>query len=187
MTSWDQIEATHQHVRQTVHVPMRADLIDEIATLEQRARREAAIDARENRMPVAPQLAEQIRELEDEVAASEVAFVFQAVGRREYAKLLAEHAPSEEQRASAEEQQIRLSYNPDTFPPALLAASCIEPADTTVERMTNVWLNWSEGQVSPLWAACLATNMGSADVGPKSLIASEILRASEPNSTTAAP
>lgn len=154
---------------------MRADLLEQIQGLEQRASREKVIDARENRDAVAPGLAEQIQLLEDELAASEVTFTFRALGRRAYAKLLAEHPPTDEQKADAEENNLRVSYNNDTFPPALLAAACITPEHTTVEDMTDVWENWSEGQVAPLWAACLTANMAGADVGPKSLIASEIL------------
>src|SRR5438105_4109088 len=122
MTSWDEIEATHRHVQQTVRVPMRADLLDEISTLEDEAQRERVVDQRENRDPVAPKLAQRIEELQADVAASAVAFTFQAVGRRAYAKLLTEHPPTDEQKQDAESKQIGLSYNPDTFPPALLAA-----------------------------------------------------------------
>jgi hypothetical protein len=178
VTAWNQVREAHKHLRQTVRIPMRADLLDEISSLEARAEHEREIDKRENRDPVAPGLAEQIQGLEQELTDSEVTFKFQALGRRAYAKLVAEHPPTDEQKAAAVEAGNRSLYNNDTFPPALLAAACIEPADTTYDDMLDVWENWSEGQVAPLWSACLTANMAAADVGPKSQIASAILNGS---------
>ena len=172
------MRAAHKAVQRTVRIPMRADLVDEISVLEQQARRERDLDERENRDPVAPRLAERIRELDDELAASEVAFTFRGIGRRAYQGLIAAHPPTDEQQATARDGGLVLSYNPDTFPPALLAAACISPQGATLADMTDIWETWSEGQASQLWTAVLTANMGSADVGPKSLIASEILAGS---------
>lgn len=175
---WAKIEVEHQHIRQSVRIPMRADLVDELARLEVLAAREQATDRVENRDPVAPGIATQIRELEAQMIASEVQFTFQALGRRDYAKLLADNPPTDEQKREADEDDRTLQWNPDTFPPQLLAASCIAPAGATVERFTDIWENWSEGQVSQLWNTCLTTNMAGAGAGPKSQIASAILNGS---------
>lgn len=168
------VVASHRQVQRTVRIPMRADLVDEISTLEARMMRERQIDLRENRDPVAPQLAAQIREMEDELAASEVAFTFRSIGRRPHAKLVADNPPTDEQKKEAVAGDYVLNYNPDAFPPALLAASCVTPTGS-VEHWAAIWESWSDGQVSQLWQACMATQAGAADVGPKSLIASEIL------------
>jgi hypothetical protein len=164
---------------------MRADLLDEIELLEKQARDERENDKRENRDPVAPQIAAKIQALEEELAASEVAFTFQAIGGRPLAKLIADNPPTDEQKASAEEQGMRAVRNDETFQPALLQASCVAPEGSTVEDWTAICDTWSLGQFTPLWEACLVANFGAADVGPKSLIASEILRGSGTNSTTA--
>lgn len=178
------VRKAHRPVRHTVRIPMRADLVDEIKDLERQAKREKAIDERENRDPVAPGIAERIQELEDELAESEVAFTFQSIGQRATAKLLGDNPPTDQQKADAEDNGVVLAFNTDTYPPQLLAATCISHS-STVEDWSDIWETWSTGQVSQLWAACLATNQGSADAGPKSLIASEILAASGKNSTTA--
>lgn len=167
--------ASHKPIRQSVRIPMRADLLDRIATLEQRAVHEREIDRRENRDAVAPGIAEEIRQVEADVLASEVEFTFESMGRRAYAKLIADNPPTAEQTARAEADGGTLSYNPDTFPPRLLAASCVAPEGATVQGMTDVWENWSEGQAAQLWTACLTANLGGVGVGPKSLIASAIL------------
>lgn len=157
---------------------MRADLLAQIASLEAWAAREQEIDKHENRDPVAPGIAAEIQKLEHDLADSEVEFTFQALGRRDYAKLLADHPPTDKQKADAEAEKHRASYNDDTFPPALMAAACVSPEGSTLADMTDLWENWSEGQVIRLWSTCLSVNMGSADVGPKSQIASAILSGS---------
>lgn len=180
-----ELREQHRPVQHTVAIPMRADLRDEIRVLERQAAREAQVDKWENRAPVAPRLAQRIRELEGELAASEAQFTFVSIGRRPYARLLGEHPPTGEQQAEAEKAGVAgLAYNSETFPPALLAASCVSPGGT-VEDWADVWDTWSDGQLTELWSACLAANKGVADVGPKSLIASEILDGSETSSTTA--
>jgi hypothetical protein len=175
VTSWDDATSSHKPVRQSVRIPMRADLLDRITSLEQQAARERAVDKRENRDALAPAIAEQIRELEDQVAASEVEFTFEGIGRRAYAKLVADNPPTAEQKAEAEADERSVSYNPDTFPPRLLAASCVAPEGASIEGMTDVWENWSEGQAAQLWTTCLTANLGGVGVGPKSQIASAIL------------
>lgn len=179
--TWDKVAGEHRHVEHSVRIPMRADLPDQIAQLEAAAKRAAEVDKWENRLPVALQLAERIQELEQELADSEVLFTFRALGRGEGRALVAEHPPTEEQQEQAALEGRRLAWNPDTYPPALIAASCIAPAGITLEHATEVWQEWSEGQVAQLWQACLAVNAGSVDVGPKSEIASAILTGSKPS------
>lgn len=185
MTSWDDVRAQHRHRQQTVRVPMRADLLDEIETLEAQAEREREVDKRENRDPVAPQIATRIQELEAELADSEVVFTFQAIGKRALNKMVADHPPTDEQKADAEQTGMVAVRNEETFQPALLQASCIAPEGSTAEDWADICENWSLGQFTPLWQACLLATFGGADVGPKSLIASEILHGSAKNSTTA--
>lgn len=183
--SWAERKGQHRRPVHTVRIPMRADLPDEIARLELEVRRAKVVDARENRDPVALQIARQIQDLEVELAASEEAFTFQALARGAARELIAEHPATEDQQKNAAAEGRRLQWNPDTYPPALIAASCISPAGFTLEDATEIWDEWSDGQVAQLWSACLSVNAGTVDVGPKSQIASDILTGSAPNLTTA--
>lgn len=178
MASWKEARESHRQLELPVRVPMRADLFAEITALEVQAKREREIDERENREPVAPGIAHRIMGLEEELRDSEVEFRFRALGRRRYNELLADHPPTDKQKQEAADADAVLAYNPDTFPPLLLAASCVEPTDMDVDDWSDIWENWSEGQVGPLWRTCLAANMGGTDAGPKSQIASAILNAS---------
>lgn len=189
--SWAQQKAARRNTVRSTRVTMRGDLLDEVAQLDERMRRESEVDERENRTPVAPELARRIQELEAQARESEVLFRFEGLGQGEYAKLQAQHpATPQVKKELGIPADTELEWSPITFPPALMAACCIEPAELKgdVAEWTEIHLTWSNGQVQRLWGACLAANQLVAET-PKSERASEILRlvASENNSTTASP
>lgn len=173
-SSWAQLKSQHANLVRSVTVVMRADLIDAIDQLETELIEVRADDERTNRVALAPHIAERIRELEEQSRASEVRFVFQGLGRGEFAKLHAQHPASDEHREKFGENT---DFNPYTFPPALMAASCIEPAELrgNLAEWTEIHETWSEGQVMRIWATCMGANAGVA-APPKSAIASEVLR-----------
>jgi hypothetical protein len=118
-------------------------------------------------------LAAQVRELEERASESEMTFTFEGLGRGRYARMLADHPPTKEQKA---ELGAELIYNPETFPPALLAASCVEPPElaSNLPEWTDIHENRSPGIVTRLWRACQQAHQGVADV-PKSLLVSAVL------------
>jgi hypothetical protein len=186
--SWAAIKKLHSNARQSVTLCVRGDLVDEIAKLEQQMAREDEDDQRVNRHAVAPQIARQIQELEAVAREAEVTFTFQGLGQGRFAKLQAQHPATAENK-----QQLgtdELEWNPETFPPALMAASCIAPAELAGNdaEWLEIHQSWSNGQVLRLWATCMAANAMGADT-PKSQRASEILQrlGSANSSTTASP
>lgn len=182
---WAVLKKARRNTVKSVRVTLRGDLLDEVERLEAQMGVEREKDEWENRQPVVPQLARQIRELEDEARESEVEFIFEGMGRGEFAKLQAAHPVTDELTA---EYGPGLEWNPDTFPPALMAASCISPPDLTgdLAEWTEIHQTWSNGQIARVWMACLAANSAVADT-PKSGLASEVLRqlGSGNSSTTA--
>jgi hypothetical protein len=178
---WALLKSQHANLVRSVTVVMRADLLDQIDQLEQELVEVRGEDERNNRVALAPHIAEQIRELEDAAKASEVRFSFQGLGRGAFAKLHAEHPVSDADKA---EFGDAADFNPRTFPPALMAASCIEPAELrgNLAEWTQIHDEWSEGQVMRIWATCMAANAGVA-APPKSAIASEVLR-QQPSGTS---
>lgn len=185
----DEVDAQERPAEVSVRVCLRGDLVAEVERLEGQLRHEREVDNRQNRAPVAPQIAQQILAVQERARASEVEFRFRALGRRAYSDLVAAHGPSDEQRAEAAEHGISLEWDPEAFPPALAAASCSAPAD--MAGQPDWWRvkfdAWSVGQWTRVWRAVIAVNAGVAEVGPKSVIASAVLAACEPNWTTAAP
>lgn len=166
--SWAQIKAQHSNTRREVTLVMDSAaaleakrLTDELATADESAK---------------ASLAKRIKALEAKAAA--VTFAFEGVGRARHALILAENPPTKEQKKAAPAGMVP-RYNLETFPPALLAASCVEPADLAgaVDAWTEIYDEWSDGQTSALWNACLAANAGVNDA-PKSGAASAALASS---------
>jgi hypothetical protein len=127
------------------------------------------------------EMAQRIRELEAACLDASVLFRFRGLGRKQRSDLEAAHPPTPDQKAEAEEDGRTALVNGDTFPPTLVAASCFEPAGISLQAAQKAYETWTEGQWAPLWRACIAANQGAADPGPKSQIASDVLRDSGQN------
>ncbi len=110
------------------------------------------------------ELAERVQAVEAEMADSETVFTFRALGRRKYRELIDAHPDPKGEGL----------FNVDTFPPALIAASCVDPVMTAVdaERLFDV-LN--AGQVETLFMGAYIVNEGPTKV-PFSKAASDALR-----------
>lgn len=162
-------------VRTTICLDSR--IVLDIDRLTEQLEREKALDEKTNRTALAPQIAEQIMALREQAKASEREFVFASIGRRAYSDLIRAHPASAEQEAAAE---ASLAWNTDTFPPALMAAACVEPTGTDEAWWTRKYNQWGTGQIGRLWAACMAAQGGVVDV-PKATDASVMTSGSEPS------
>lgn len=132
-----------------------------------------------------PRLAADLADAEDALrAAQEEAmehtewFIAKALGPREYDALLDQHPPTKDQKAEARKENRVVSYNVDTFPPALIAR-CVylvtkldEPGENdesehheplTAEFVKEMFEGgddpqWNMGEVATLNDAALAAN-----------------------------
>lgn len=100
-----------------------------------------------------------VQELRDEIKAKTRRFVFESIGKRAWRDLLAEHPPTKEQRASL---GMALDHNPDTFPPAAMAATCVEPG-MTAEQAQWFYDEFPIGVVERVWNAVLLANVIGGD------------------------
>ncbi|NUP49012.1 MAG: hypothetical protein HOW97_17155 [Catenulispora sp.] len=109
------------------------------------------------------ELEAELEKVHQAMRPSNVVFRFQALGRVAYSDLLAAHPP----RLGVADDG---AWNNDTYPNALIAATCLEPAMTVeqVEQLTEV-LN--QRQRNELWAAAWAAQVGETRV-PSSRAAS---------------
>jgi hypothetical protein len=174
-----EIEAGWQPTKVRATVCLDSDLVLEIERLEESLARETKLDDTTNRAPLAPGIAARIVELREQAKAAEVEFVFASIGRRAYSDLLRAHPATEEQSEAA---GARLAWNTDTFPPALLAAACVEPTGTDLAWWLRMYDRWGTGQVARLWQACLAAQGGVVEV-PKAEAASAMTSGSAPSSS----
>lgn len=174
--TWAQAKKGFKRPRASVSIATRSDVIAEAEALDVELRQAREEDERHNRQDRAPEIARRIQALEAEAAESEIEFVFEGLGRGEYARLIAAHQPTEQQKRDAKSAGVEAPYNTDSFPPALMAASCIEPAELAgnVAEWTEIHDTWSLGQVTKLWRTVNTANAGVAEL-PKSVTASVVL------------
>lgn len=89
-------------------------------------------------------------------------FKFRSIGRKKYDDLVGLHPPTDAQRKEIEKEggdPDNLSWNPDTFPKALVAASITEPL-LTPEQVDEMWASddWSESETAALSVTALEAN-----------------------------
>lgn len=124
--------------------------------------------------PGEPAGADQLEAAEAERSAAEEAvrdstawFVLRKIaprGRKRYEEMVAAHPPTPEQvEEAAKAGQERPPYNADTFAPALLSMTCVEPI-FTLEEATELFDDWTITEVTEIFSACLAVNTGRRTV-----------------------
>jgi hypothetical protein len=179
----DDIIAKSRPAVRTVKVPVRGDLLERADELEDQLQRELVKDRTENRKPQAHDVARQIEALREEAEAETVTFRFQAIGHKAWSDLIRAHPASKKQR---DEFGRDLEYNPETFPTAAIAASCIDPDGVDEAKVAELLEAWNFSQFQKLWGACIAVNVGDTSV-PFSAVGSALLGLSEQRPTTQSP
>lgn len=86
-------------------------------------------------------------------------FTMRSIGRSAYEALRREHLPTDQQRDEAGLAARLLRFNVDTFPPALVAASCINPT-MTVAAATELWDLLDPREADALFLAAQHANGG---------------------------
>lgn len=153
-----------------VRLLLDGDLLDQH---EQLAAELAALGEGSDQMT---ELSERILALEEEMKAAEVEFVFKGIGRGRWRAMIADHPPTEEQRAQGAE------FNIDTFPFVAMAACLDEPRMTIDELVELNDRALNEVQFSLLWAGCLKAALGTGAALPSSEAARRHLANVRPNS-----
>lgn len=162
----------------TVKVLLRQDLVTRHAQLEGELAAAIARDAKTNDPDRAPDIAQQIDDLQGEMEAAKVEFRFRNIGRKAWADLLAAHPPEKQHK------ELKTDHNPETFPIAAIAASCSEPAGVDEGAVRRLEAALTDSQFTSLWRACIDANLGGVDV-PKSLVAGRILQVNGRSANTA--
>lgn len=109
----------------------------------------------------------ELEEAREALLDATVSMKFQSMGRKKYEALMNEHPPTEEQNKMALEQtQSEAAYNIDTFPPALIKASCVVP-ELTEEDVQSIYDEWNTSEIMELFFTALEVNTQrrTADLG----------------------
>jgi len=176
----DEFLGGHEPPSVTVYVTMRADLLAVHSQLQHEYDEASKADRLEVRHPIAPQILDKIGEVESEIAATERPFTFRGIGSSDYRKLITR----KENRPRSQDREDSLQFNPDNFPPALIAASSQQP-DISPAQAQQLYETLSDAQFGKLWQAAIAVNIG-ADDAPKSVRRSTTADGAETPSSTPA-
>lgn len=107
-----------------------------------------------------PPSADALAEVEARLDTERDVYVIEKVGQQRWIALQMAHP-------ATDAAHRRLGYNPMTFPPAALAASCVEP-ELTDDDAEWLFAELDQAQWDKLWDAVLDVNLGRGD-SPKSL------------------
>ena len=92
------------------------------------------------------------------LTATTVWVTLQELPRPVYDALIVSHQASEDKDKEHRERfGVPAPYDTDTFPPALVAASAVEP-QMTEEQVTDLWSKWAFSELNRLWTAALKVN-----------------------------
>lgn len=100
---------------------------------------------------------------ETELKANSIEFVFRSIGRKRYEDLMLEHRPTAEHQKRAKAQgDGEYGFNPDTFPPVLIAESLESPVMTPEQFQKEIWDNddWNNNETLTLFSAAMDANSG---------------------------
>ena len=166
--TFDHLIGKKKPLQRTIPIVLDPDLAEdyEIARKD-RDMLQARHDLRPDDMEVAAKLEQaetRVRDVEEQLTETEgvVWMTFKGIGRARFDALQEAHPPTAEQQLKAKQQlgtDDRLAWNPETFPPALVAASLVEPKLSEVE-VQRLWTSddWNQAELTTLVQTALEVN-----------------------------
>jgi len=145
--------------KRSVTLLLDTEVAKQIADLEKEIRRERRKDEKENRAPVVPGLEKKLDALKEAAIDDEVEFVFVDIGRKKFDGILDKHPPSDE----IKELEPAAEWDPETFPPALIAACSYEP-EISEEQALEIWDEWSQAETQALFMGALGACLERASI-----------------------
>lgn len=171
MSTFDDIMASAKPRETSVTICVAGDLAGQHEALNEQliaAQRQKVTSIEGN--PEAVSLAQQIRDLEQQMQAATHTFTFRALPARKWSDLLAEHP-------ARDDKDER--YNAETLPLALVKACLVEP-DLTAAQVDTLTDALSDGAFDEMFDAAWRANRSGPSV-PFSRAASALLQNSEQN------
>jgi hypothetical protein len=135
---------------------------------------------------------EQLEGLRAQAAKDDVVVTlrFRSIGRHAYDDLIRQHPPTPDQQDEAKEAGGTLNFNPETFPPAVVAA-CLEEPRLSVDEVTEMWesAEWNQAELAELFSAAVDVNSRreTLDLGKDSAAMATTGRKSRGARNTASP
>ncbi|MFF4489414.1 hypothetical protein ACFY0F_23445 [Streptomyces sp. NPDC001544] len=167
MASIEEILAQATPRERTVMVCIRGDLAGEAERLQDELARVSSDWEPADLTDVHPgrELAVHLKELREQITAAEVPFKLRYIGDKAYSDLMAAHPANDDNQA----------FDSETFPRALIAASCVDPV-MSEEQVTQLFEKINEGEIKKLFDAAWDVH-NSSEMVPFSLLASALTAA----------
>ena len=159
-------------VTKLVTIQLDGEVASEITILNSRYAAAIVYDRDHNENETAPKVQDEIDELIEASKDTEVVFKFKSIGAPAYDELLnqPENQPSEELKKEGAD------FNPDHFPAALIAASCVDP-EMTLKDALQIHLDptWNGAELQKLFFGALEVNTELADIPLSKAVTKETL------------
>lgn len=180
--SVDDFIATAAPRTETVRVCARNDLVRRHQELVLELKRTLgvrpdALGAEHDLPDGAEELLEELASVEEEQERSTLEVELTSIGAQAWADLLRLHPPGKEHRGHA--------HNPDTFPPAAVAACSVTPK-LTEEQAAQMFEKIESAEWAKLWVAAIRLNELETSY-PKLQAAVDLLRAKRPSADSPEP
>lgn len=169
LTPGDHLRSRKKPRIATVRIPMDSEIADayeEAKNTRDLARYMLDASGPEHKPKLGAELEQAQAAYEDAKAAiteASTKFTFRAIGRTKYDRIVNDNPKTSEQEAKEDSEEVpredRVSWNPETFPLELVAASIVEPK-LTREDVFQMWNSddWSTAELSTLFGAAMSAN-----------------------------
>jgi len=181
MTTVDDFLATATPRTETVRVCARNDLVARHLELTA-ALRDALAATPSDALATDPSvtaeaelLATQVVEVEAEMEMSTLEVTLTGIGAKAWADLLRQHPPDRQKHRG-------YAHNPDTFPPAAVAACATDPMISETQAVT-MFATLASAEWTKLWVAVVGLNELETP-HPKLVAATDLLRARQPSAAS---
>jgi len=153
------IMAKKKAVTKEVAIQMDGEIANQIAQLRQLHTSARDADRLSNDTDKAPGIQEQIDELIVKSEKTVVIFKFRSIGRPRYDELVMAHKPTKDQKKEGSD------FNPETFPPVLVAESCVDP-EISLEQAIVMFgsEDWNGAELRALFFGALEVNTETGDI-----------------------
>lgn len=152
-----EIQARKKPNTRTVWVLLEPDLLIDFARLTREHKVAETLDEKSNDRDTAPAIDLRLADLREEIERETVPFVFRALRRKDYRKLLSDHPASDEDAAEG------FDFDPETLGPELISRSAIEP-EMTLSEVNELWDEWDDATVTELYSGALLVNKEVRDI-----------------------
>lgn len=179
--SIDEILDTKQSFTDSVTIALTGDVAHKLSRLREEVdRAQMRLDSRLGSSDDIAAYEDAKRRLEEAIeeakeAGQTATFTFKALGRQEFEDLRDAEPATKEQRNEYRKMALAqgvppskvgtLGYNPDTFPPVLIAASCVKPT-MNLEQAQRLWNSekFSQSELQVLFATAYGVNAADTRV-----------------------